>query len=267
MKLIFYVYLALAVITAIKADVKHLGYSYPKPKFTFQKVEEHFIEPKKPIVVLQDETGINLENDQNTDSDKAVQDPSPLSPFGGNYGGYQNYPQAFPGQGFPNSGFPNGGLPNLGFPNSGLINAGFPNAGFPNAGFPNAGFPNAGIPNGGYPGGAFPNTGFPNPGFPTTGFPNAGLPNAGFANPGLPNAGFANPGLPNAGFPNTGVPNIGFPNAGFPNSGAGFIGGPSFYPGNGFGQQPGGFFPRTSSRLVASDTAYGSNGGYVYEKP
>lgn len=140
---------------------------------------------------------------------------------------------------------------------------GFPGAGFP-PGFggpiyPIQGFPGAGFPGQGFPGQGFPGAGFPGQGFPGQGFPGQGFPGAGFLGQGFPGQGFPGAGFPGQGFPPQvgGFPGLPYQTASQQQSGGGFN----------TPQPVAGLNTRPQTTRIASDTVYGANGGYVYDKP
>uniref|UniRef100_A0A034WC13 Ribosome-binding protein 1 n=1 Tax=Bactrocera dorsalis TaxID=27457 RepID=A0A034WC13_BACDO len=217
------------------------------------------------------------------------------SSFGGpTYPGQGFTGAGFPGQGFAGQGFPGQGFSGQGFPGQGFAGQGFPGQAFPGAGFAGQGFPGQGFPGQGFSGQGFPGAGFSGQGISGQGFPGAGFPGQGFSGAAFPGQGFSGQGFPGQGFPGTAFPGQGFSGQAFPGqgfAGAGFPG--AGFPGQGFPSQAGGFpgLPyqtasqqqsggdfktpqpidglntRVLTTRIASDTVYGANGGYVYDKP
>ncbi|XP_039958636.1 RNA-binding protein 12 [Bactrocera tryoni] len=222
--------------------------------------------------------------DDNAASESAS-DPFFQPSFGGfpgggiapNFGG-PTYPgQGFTGAGFPGQGFAGQGFPATGFAGQGFAGQGFPGqalsgAGFAGQGFPGQGFPGQGLPASGFAGQGFPGQGFSGAAFPGQGFSGQGFPGQGFSGAGFPGQGFSGQGFPGQGFPVAGFPGAGFPGQGFPPQAGGFPGLPYQTQ-----QQSGGDFntpqpieglnTRVHTTRIASDTVYGANGGYVYDKP
>ncbi|XP_067635282.1 uncharacterized protein [Eurosta solidaginis] len=163
----------------------------------------------------------------------------------------------FPGQGFP--------IPNV----YGPVYAGQ----FAGQGFPGQGFPFQGLPGQGYPGQSYPGQGFTGQGFPGQVYPVQVFPGQAFPGQSLPIQSFPGQALPGQFFPGQGFPGPFFPGQGFP--GQGFpppIGG---FPGVPFsatqqsGEKTQSSDDETNEQLtrIASDTVYGTNCAYVYQKP
>ncbi|XP_004529797.2 collagen alpha-2(IV) chain [Ceratitis capitata] len=293
-----------ALLALCAADVSHLSRDYLPPVVSALQGEQ--IQPAatltqtQPQQIQQDELLIDEANngnlhalkdvEQSLDIEPAVTEVTPESLSSDNTSGesasdpfFQPSFGGFPGAPFPAANLPNpsygGQYPGYGFPGQGFAGQGFPGAGFSGQGFPGAGFPGQGFPGVGFPGQGFPaagfnGQGFPGQGFPGAGFPGQGFPGAGFPGQGFPGAGFSGQGFPGVGFPGQGFPGAGFPGAGFPGNG---------FPGQGFPgvpyqtatqQQSGNSNapqPVANNRVLkaplASDTVYGTNGGYVYDKP
>ncbi|XP_018797474.1 PREDICTED: elastin [Bactrocera latifrons] len=214
--------------------------------------------------------------DDNTASESAS-DPFFQPSFGGfpgagfapSFGG-----PIYPGQGFTGAGFPGQGFSGQGFPAPGFAGQGFPGQGFSGPGFSGPGFSGPGFSGQGFPGQSFPGAGFPGQGFSGATFPGQGFPAQGFPGAVFPGQGFSGQGFPGPGFPGAGFPGTGFPGQGFPSQGGGFPGIPYQTASQ---QQSGGDFntpqpidglnTRVLTTRIASDTVYGANGGYVYDKP
>ncbi|XP_053949227.1 uncharacterized protein LOC128857501 [Anastrepha ludens] len=273
-----------ALIAFSVADVSHLSRQYLPPAAAAQRLDQK-IQPQQQQQlkqvqhdeVLLDEatngnahavTDVQQSLDNATDnpasdgaSSEAASDPFTQPGLVG-FGGFPSSRPAFPGQGFPTSTVPISVYvgqypiyPGEGFPGQSFSGQGFPGQGFSGQGFSGQGFPGQGFPGQGFSGQGFPGQGFSGQGFPGQGFPGQGFPGQGFPGQGFPGQGFSAPGFPGQGFPGQGFPGQGFP-GGFP--------GVPYQTNN---QESGSDVRNQKTRLIASDTIYGENGGYVYDKP
>ncbi|XP_054729160.1 RNA-binding protein 12 [Anastrepha obliqua] len=278
-----------ALIAFSVADVSHLSRQYLPPAAAAQRLDQK-IQPQQQVQhdeVLLDEatngkahvvTDVQQSLDNAADnpasdgaSSEAASDPFTQPGLVG-FGGFPGSSPAFSGQGFPTSTVPIsvyvGQYPI--YPGEGFPGQSFSGQGFPGQGFPGQGFPGQGFSGQSFPGQGFPGQGFPGQGFSGQGFSGQGFPGQAFSAPGFPGQGFPGQGFPGQGFSGQGFPGQGFPGQGFPGqgfSGQGFPGGFPGVPYQTSNQESGYDVRDQKTRLIASDTIYGENGGYVYDKP